>query len=342
MTTAYATDARFAEHDFPRHPEHAGRIRAVWRALDDLRNQLLPVGAAAASDEQLLAVHTANHLKRLVAVSQQKKAVLLDADTYALPVSLDIARLAAGGVINAIDAALGGKADNGLAVVRPPGHHATAARQMGFCLFNSVAVGARHAQRQHKLKRVLILDYDVHHGNGTQDIFYDDNSVMFISIHQSPCFPGTGSADEIGRRAGEGFTLNAPLAAGHGDASYQAIFEEIVGPAVAGFCPELMLVSVGFDAHWADPLAQMRLSLAGCDWLARESIKMARAHCGGKIVFVMEGGYDLDALAHGWRNLAGALLGLDEFSDPYGKPADAAPVSQVRPLINRLRHIHQL
>ena len=344
MTTAYATDARFTEHDFARHPEHAGRIEAVWRELAaaGLRDQLLTVGARAASDEQLLRAHSASHLKRLEVISRQDKAVLIDQDTYALPDSFGIARLAAGAVIQAVDAALAGRADNGLAVVRPPGHHATRERQMGFCLLNNAAVGARYAQTRHKLKRTLILDYDVHHGNGTQDIFYAESSVMFISLHQSPHYPGTGAASEIGRGAGEGFTLNAPLAAGHGDRAYRTLFDEVVWPAVERFRPELMLVSAGFDAHWADPLAQMQLSLGGYDDLARESVKMAQACCDGRIVFVMEGGYDLSALAHGWRNIAAALLGREGFSDPYGPPAQTASAAAVRPLINRLRHLHGL
>lgn len=344
MTTAYATDARFTEHNLRWHPEHAGRIKAVWRALDaaGLTERLSSVEATPASDQQALAVHSANHLNRLTAISQQSKTVLIDQDTYALPLSLDIARLAAGGLMNVIDAVAAAKADNGLAVIRPPGHHATADRQMGFCLLNSIAIGARHAQRQHKLKKILILDYDVHHGNGTQDIFGADPSVMFISIHQSPHYPGTGKSDEIGQLDGRGFTLNAPVAAGHGDQSYQALFEELVWPAAERFHPELMLVSAGFDAHWADPLGQMQLSLRGYDYMARESIKMAQTLCGGKIAFAMEGGYDLKALAHGWRNIASALLGADELSDPYGPPTSSASVDQIRPLIKKLRRLHGL
>ncbi len=344
MTTAYVTDTRFSEHNFPRHPEHAGRIQAVWQELDasGLTSQLLSVAAAPASDRQLLAVHSRAHLNRLVAISQQERMVLIDQDTYALPSSLSIARLAAGGVIQAIDALITAKADNGLAVIRPPGHHATLDRQMGFCLLNNIAIGARHAQIQHKLERVLILDYDVHHGNGTQDIFYADPSVMFISIHQSPHYPGTGKLNETGQGDGHGLTLNVPVGAGHGDLSYQALFEDIVWPAVERFHPELMLVSAGFDVHWADPLAQMRLSLGGYDYLARESINMAQAFCEGRIVFVMEGGYDLKALSYGWCNIASALLGADELRDPYGQPAYSAPVDEIRPLIKKLRRIHRL
>ena len=344
MTTAYVTDARFSEHSFPRHPEHAGRIQAVWKAFNaaGLKERLLPVDATPASDKQMLAVHSTDHLNQLAAISQQEKMVWIDQNTYALPASLGIARLAAGGVINMIDAVVADKADNGLAIIRPPGHHATVDRQMGFCLLNSIAIGARHAQLQHKLKRILILDYDVHHGNGTQDIFYADSSVMFISIHQSPHYPGTGKPGETGQLDGHGFTLNMPVAAGHGDQSYQALFEDIVWAAVERFQPELMLISAGLDAHWADPLAQMQLSLGGYDCMARESIKMAQTFCDGKIIFVMEGGYDLKALAYGWCNIAYALLGADELADPYGQPAHSAPVNEIRPLIKKLRRIHGL
>ena len=342
MTTAYASDASFTEHDFPRHPEHAGRIKAVWAELasSGLDEQMLRVAALPATDQQIRAVHSAAHLQGLRAISQQPKRVFIDPDTYALPASLGIARRAAGAVIQVIDAIAGGKAVNGMAVVRPPGHHATASHPMGFCLLNSIAIAARHAQKQQQLEKVLILDYDVHHGNGTQDIFYADPSVLFISIHQSPFYPGSGGIDEIGAGAGRGSTLNIPIPGGCGDDAYALLFAELVQPAIAAFEPDLMLVSAGFDAHWADPLAQMQLSLAGYDALARASIQMAQAVCDGRIVFVMEGGYDLPALAHGWRNIAGALLGSDELSDPYGAAPQPRPAGELRPLIRRLRRLH--
>ena len=343
MTTAYLTHKSFTQHDFAQHPEHAGRIEAVWRQFSaaGLTEQLLQLAPSEATDEQILAVHTRDHLSRLMALSQGDRMVRLDPDTYALPVSLEVARLAAGAVTGAVDAVLDGEAENALAVVRPPGHHATPDRAMGFCLLNNIAIAARHALSEHGIKKVLILDYDVHHGNGTQDIFYADPSVMLISIHQSPFYPGSGAISEVGEGEGRGSTLNIPLSAGHGDESYRRLFAEVVTPAAERFDPDLMLISVGMDAHWVDPLASMQLSLGGYDCLARECLKLAERLCDGRIVFVMEGGYDLQALAHGWRNIAGALLGQDEISDPYGEPPSLA-TSRIQPLIEQIRRIHQL
>ena len=344
MTTAYLTHPSFTEHDYPRHPEHAGRIRAVWSALEaaGLTDQLLALSPSSATDQQVLAVHTGEHLQRLVDISQMDRMVLIDQDTYALPCSLDVARLAAGAVIRAVDAVCAGDADNAMAIIRPPGHHATPDRQMGFCLLNNVAIGARHALNRHRLNRVMILDYDVHHGNGTQDIFYSDPAVMFLSIHQSPYYPGTGSLDEVGAAEGRGTTLNIPVPAGHSDQSYRLMFEQVVIPATERFRPDLLLISVGFDAHWVDPLAGMRLSLSGYDWLARECLKLAEHVSAGKTVFVMEGGYDLKALSHGWCNIAGALLSLDDISDPYGAAAADSSAGDIQPLLDRVRAIHRV
>ncbi|MCY3917788.1 MAG: histone deacetylase [Chloroflexi bacterium] len=342
MTTAYLTDDSFTQHNHPQHPEHAGRIEAVWQALGaaGLSDQLRQIRPTPASDEQILAVHTREHLERLVAVSQGDRLVRLDPDTYALPASYDAARLAAGAVIGAVDAVLSTQADNALAIVRPPGHHATTDRQMGFCLLNNIAIAARQAQSRHGFDKVLILDYDVHHGNGTNDIFYADPSVLFISLHQYPHYPGSGALNEVGEDEGRGATINIPLPAGHGDASYRELFTEIVVPAIERFQPDLMLISAGFDAHFADPLASMQLTLAGYDYLARECIKQAERLCEGRIVFVMEGGYHLTALAHGWSNIARALLDKDEISDPYGSPQSGIN-SDIQSLIGQLRQIHR-
>ena len=344
MTTAYITHAKFTEHDFPRHPEHAGRIQAVWQAMESagLYEQMLALRPEPASDEEILAVHSKQHLQRLVQSSQLDHMVMIDADTYALPCSLEVSRLAAGAMIKAIDAVCAGAADNALAVLRPPGHHATVERQMGFCLLNNVAIGARHAQARHRLKRIMIIDYDVHHGNGSQDIFYSDPEVLFLSIHQSPFYPGTGGLDEVGAARGAGATINLPVPAGHGDQAYRLMFKQVLKPVAERFQPELMLVSVGFDAHWVDPLAGMRLSLAGYDWLARQCLGLAQEVCDGKIIFLMEGGYDLKALAHGWANIARALIGGIALSDPYGNPDSVADPRQIEKLIRRAREIHGL
>jgi len=344
MITAYVTDKSYPTHTLKNHPEHAGRIESVWAELESagLTNRLSCLRPKPVSDEQILSVHTQEHLDPLKWIAKQDKTVLIDQDTYALPSSFQTAKLSAGGVTRAIDEVLSGKVDNAMAAVRPPGHHATPSRSMGFCLINNVAVGARHAQTAHNAKKVLILDYDVHHGNGTQDIFYTDDTVMFISIHQSPFYPGTGHVGETGRLQGHQFNLNVPIAGGYGDSAYQLIFDEIIWNAVEKFDPDLMLISVGFDAHWVDPLAQMRLSLAGYDHLARECIKMANKVCNGKIVFVMEGGYDLKALGHGWRNIAHALLGDDELSDPYGGAPYATDADDLKADIHQIRLLHGL
>lgn len=342
MITAYVTHKRYPEHTFAGHPEHAGRIESVWQQLESsgLTNRLSNLRPNPATAEQILSVHTQDHLTQLKLVSQQDEIVFIDPDTYALPASFDIARLSAGGVIRAIDEVMLGKVDNAMAAVRPPGHHAVPSRQMGFCLINNIAVGARHAQKAHGAKKVLILDYDVHHGNGTQDIFYQDNTVMFISIHQSPFYPGTGHIGETGTLDGHGYNLNIPISGGYGDEAYKSIFDDIIWGAVEKFDPDLMLISVGFDAHWVDPLAQMKLSLTGYDYLARECIKMANKVCKGKIVFVMEGGYDLKALGHGWRNIAYALLDEDELSDPYSDAPSSFGAKDIQSDIRQIRLLH--
>ncbi len=345
MTTVYTTHPRYPEHDLPGHPEHAGRIHAVWRQLEEagLTERMRTLEVQPAEKDLLLSVHTAQYLDILAWIQEtQHHTVHLDADTYASPTSYEIARLAAGGVVGAVNEVLSGRANNGLAVVRPPGHHAMPNHGMGFCLLGNIAIGARYAQRAHHVKRVMIVDYDVHHGNGTEAMFYDDHTVLFISTHQSPFYPGTGAISDIGEGRGRGYTINIPLGAGNGDASYAQLYEHVVWPAARRFQPEFILVSAGFDAHWTDPLAQMRLSLTGYAHLTRELLKIADELCGSKIVFVMEGGYHLDALSHGVRNIAHALLGDQEISDPLGSPRDQRKEPDVESLIEQLRTIHNL
>jgi len=344
MTTAYVTHPRYVEHrmeDYP-HPEHPGRIQTVWDRLAEanLIDRLLAIQPQPIDPERIAAIHSQQHLELLQRIARQSSPVLIDADTYARPESYDIARLAAGGVVEAVDAVLRGQAQNGLAAVRPPGHHATPLRPMGFCLLGNIAIAARYAQTQHQVKHILIVDYDVHHGNGTQDIFYNDNTVLFISTHQHPYYPGTGALQETGEGQGTGFTINIPLPAGHGNGSYAAIFEQVVWAAARRFQPELILVSAGFDAHWKDPLARMQLSLSGYDHLTRELIRMADELCDGRIVFVMEGGYDLGVIGHGMRNIAHALLGDVEISDPFGSSEGTEIDAQ--PLIDQIKAIHGL
>jgi acetoin utilization deacetylase AcuC-like enzyme len=342
MSTALVTDSRYAVHTLDGHPEHAGRLVAVQRALDDesFPGRLVRLAPQSADDESLLAVHTPQYLALLEKTSELDAPASLGADTYVVPQSYEVARLAAGGVLRAVDAVMCGEADNALAAIRPPGHHATPSMGMGFCLLNNIAIAARYAQRVHHITRVLVVDYDVHHGNGTQETFYADPAVLYISTHQFPLYPGTGSVHETGAMDGAGYTLNIPLSPGVGDAGYARVFEEIVIPAARRFAPQLILVSVGFDAHWNDPLANMRLSLTGYDRLARVLVTSARELCEGRIVFVMEGGYNLDVLGNGWANIRRALSGDSAVVDPLGPSHSREP--SVNQLIEKIKQIHKL
>ncbi len=342
MGVAFATDPRFAAHTMQGHPENAARLEAVTQQLrqDGLWERLLHVPVEPAPDAAITAVHTPQHLARLARTAQLRGLAMWGADTYVTPASYEAAKLAAGAVMRVVDAVLGGEARSGIAAVRPPGHHATPHEAMGFCLLNNVAIGARHAQRAHGLERVAIVDCDVHHGNGTQDVFYSDPSVLYISTHQSPLYPGTGAVDEIGRGRGRGYTANIPLPPGVGNAGYRRAFDEVVVPLVRRFAPQLVLVSLGFDAHWSDPLANMRLSLEGYDALVRALIASAEALCEGRIVFVMEGGYNVQALAHGWANVGRALFGDDVRTDPLGAATEDA--GEVEQLLERVKRVHKL
>jgi acetoin utilization deacetylase AcuC-like enzyme len=340
--TAYITHPAYRQHTLQGHPEHAGRIEAIWTVLEEsgVLREMVPLVPDPASVEALQLVHSARHVERVQQVCSRGGG-WLDADTYALPVSYDVALLSVGGAIAAVDTVLAGRAHNALAVLRPPGHHATPNGAMGFCLFSNVAIAARHAQAAYKaVSRIMVVDFDVHHGNGTQAAFYDDPSVLYVSTHQYPFYPGTGAAGDIGEGAGRGTTVNMPLRAGTGNQGYRLLYEQVLWPVARRFKPDLILVSAGFDAHWADPLAMILLDLDGYVYLTRELIAMAHELCQGRIVFVLEGGYDLDVVSHGVLNVAYALLGKDETIDPVGK-ADM-PSLGTEDLVQLLAQIHSL
>jgi acetoin utilization deacetylase AcuC-like enzyme len=344
LTTAYITHPHFVQHTIDGHPEFAGRVQAIWRELDaaGLSTRMQSLVAQPITTDLLLNVHSRHYLDTLQWITESHRGmVMLEPSTYFGPDSLETARLAAGGVVQAVDEVLSGRADNTLAVVRPPGHHAVQDQAMGFCIFGNVALATKFAQQTHHLERILIVDFDVHHGNGTQDMLYDDPKTLFISTHQYPFYPGTGALHDTGTGSGKGCTINIPLQAGHGDRSYAAIFQDIIWPAAERYKPQFILVSAGFDAHWDDPLANMRLSLTGYAHLTHELMRMADTYCDGKIAFVLEGGYNLQALAHGVRNTAHALLGDNDISDPLG-PAPGWPEPSINSLIAEVRRIHAL
>lgn len=342
MSIGYVTDTRFDGHTLDGHPENASRLQAVQRCLkgSHLIERLVQIEAQPADDADLLAVHTPDYLALLEKTTRGSGVMMFGLDTYLLPESYFLARLAAGGVIQAVDAVMKRKVKRALAAIRPPGHHATPSEGMGFCLLNNVAIAARYTQRIYGAERILIVDYDVHHGNGTQDVFYRDPNVLYISTHQSPLYPGTGMIRETGADQGAGYNLNIPLMAGVGDKGYTAVFDQIVLPASARFKPDIVFASVGFDAHWADPLASMQLSLAGYDQLARGLIKLADTFCEGRIVFVLEGGYNLEALSQGWANVARALLGNDPLADALGAGSNYEPA--VEQLVSSVKQLHKL
>jgi len=342
MTTAFFTDTRFALHTQAGHPEHAGRLSAVIELFktENVWESLHHISATPATNAQILAVHTQEYLDLLASTAAMPRGGNFGLDTYIVPQSYELARLAAGGVAGVVDAVMDGTAQNGIAAVRPPGHHATPSMGMGFCLLGNVAIAARHAIATHRIQRVAIVDYDVHHGNGTQDCLYQHPDVLFVSSHQSPLYPGTGMITEIGAGAGKGFTANIPLPPRTGDTGFKQVYAGFVATLLRRFAPQLILVSAGFDAHWVDPLANLGLSLAGYDFLARQMMALADELCAGRIVFVMEGGYDLQALSHGWLNIARALLGAEGISDPLGASPYDVPLDAT--FLARLHQLHAL
>jgi acetoin utilization deacetylase AcuC-like enzyme len=305
----------------------AGAVPASLRRLE----------VQPAPREALARVHEAAYLD-LLAATAERPPHHLDADTYVGPGSWHAARRAAGGALAAVDALLDGRAEATLALGRPPGHHATAGTAMGFCLLNHVAVAARHAQAR-GLARVLVVDFDVHHGNGTQDIFYQDGSVLYVSTHQWGIYPGTGAEQETGAGPGAGLTLNVPLPALAGDAALGRAMAELVRPLADRFRPDLVLASAGFDAHFRDPLAMLQATGPGYHALATALLEIAEAWAGGRLAFVLEGGYDLPALANGVLNVVRALAG--EGPDGSLGPAPL-PEPALGPVIERLRARHGL
>lgn len=307
MPTLLVTHPDCARHEPPeRHPEQPGRLTAILDALgqDEFRS-LRRARAPRADRLQLRLAHPESHIAAIEAAMPAQGYAFIDGDTVASPGTWEAALRAAGAGILAVDEVVAGRARNAFCAVRPPGHHAEAARAMGFCFFNNAAIAARHAQAVHGLDRVAVVDFDVHHGNGTQDIFAPHAELFYASTHQHPLYPGTGAPDE---RGAAGNILNLPLPPGAGSAEFRAAYQDAILPALEGFGPELVIVSAGFDGHARDPLAEMRLTDEDFGWVTGRLCDLAARHCEGRLVSLLEGGYDLEALASAARAHVAALM----------------------------------
>lgn len=299
--TGWVYHPRFLDHDTGlHHPERPERLKSILRGLElsGTLPLLTPLAFEAASDAVLGLNHSADYIGRVQHTCAAMKNYIDSPDSAICPESEEIARLAVGGVLAACDAVVRGEVDNAFCAVRPPGHHARRDRSAGFCLYNNIAIAARHLLVQADVERVAILDWDVHHGDGTQDSFEQDAAVLFISMHEDPrhCYPGSGYANEVGRGPGAGFTLNIPVPSGAGDEVYHRAFAETIAPRLRAFRPSFLLVSNGLDAHADDPLAGVRLSDECFAWMAAQAVSLADELCSGRLVMVLEGGYDLGVL----------------------------------------------
>src|SRR5499427_1319611 len=336
--SAVVVDKDYLKHDPGKfHPERPERIRVLLDLADELDNQkfhILPPKSATRTDVELC--HSPDYINFLESTSKTHRYAL-DGDTITSRDSFAVGLLAVGGFLRLLDSIAAGESQNGFALVRPPGHHALSDRAMGFCLFNTIAIGAAHLKQAYGAKKILIMDWDVHHGNGTQEAFYEDPSVLFISTHQYPYYPGTGAANEVGAGAGEGYTINIPLPAGCADREYMEVFQHVVVPAAEKFQPEWILVSAGFDPHRRDPLGGMNVTEDGFGGMASALLSVAARLSKEQNGLPLEGGYDLAGL----RNSVTAVL--DAIEEGKSPQYSSLPVSESRiaPLIRRILQVHE-
>jgi len=333
LKTALIADRRYTQHFAGRaHPERAARIEVMNAMAERLKRPDLSLYRPR---EATLAELSLCHGRDYITMVERTAALDrydFDPDTHTSRETFATAKLAVGGVLTAVEAVLGGAADNAFAIVRPPGHHALPERAMGFCFFNNVAIAARRLIKQQGLRRVMIVDWDLHHGNGSQEIFYESPEVLYVSLHQFPHYPGTGSMQEIGHAAGKGFTVNIPMPATFGDAEYLRAFDELVMPVGRIFKPEFILTSAGFDCHARDPLGAMMVTEDGFAAMARRVKRLAAECCGGKMVAALEGGYDLEALDASGRAV---IEEFGRYADEHIAPATGG--DRVMPIVDRIK-----
>jgi acetoin utilization deacetylase AcuC-like enzyme len=340
--TGVVWDNAFLEHVTDEgHPEHPRRLLGLYRQFQhvDVKSRFVEIQPVVATDEEVLLVHSPSYLDRVKATASEE-ASSLSADTFTCRRSYFVSSLSAGGTIEACRKVVNGELPNAIVVSRPPGHHAERYRAMGFCIFNNVAIAAKAAQETMGLSRVIIVDWDLHHGNGTQHTFERDPSVFFFSSHQFPHYPGTGSFTEIGLGPGEGTTMNVPMVKGCGDSEFIALYQRLLSPVFMVFRPELVLVSAGVDIHVDDPLGGMKVTSKGFAGLTKLLLDLATVHCGGRVVFCLEGGYNGDALADS------VLAMIDALNGHSGIDIDAlagrADPGKLNPMIERCLHTHRM
>ncbi len=334
--TGIVRDERYLEHDTGAyHVENPERLVHISQALDELHGLFVEIPPREATRQEITAVHDPGYVDR-IASTAGGPLHRLDPDTVTSPRTYETSLLAAGGLLTAIDAVMG-DLDNAFALVRPPGHHAERARAMGFCIFNNVAIGTQYARSRYGLERVLIVDWDLHHGNGTQKAFYTDPYVLYFSTHQYPYYPGTGHYTEIGEDEGRGYTVNVPLSSGHGDADYANIFNHILRPIALAYRPQLILVSAGFDIHYRDPLGGMTVTEEGFARLTTIIMDIAQEVCDGRVVIALEGGYNLEGLALSVKEVVKTMAGETSVDRGIWKEREGKGYPRIRAVIETVR-----
>jgi acetoin utilization deacetylase AcuC-like enzyme len=342
LKTGIVRDDRYLRHETSHfHPESPKRLESIYDMLDapDMEGNFVEVEPRFAERGEIELIHRHSYIE-MVARTAGKNHVYLDADTETSPESYEIAKLAVGGYLNVVDRVMTGEIGNAFAFVRPPGHHAEADRAAGFCIFNNIAIGAMHAIKNRGAKRVLIVDWDLHHGNGTQHSFYEDPRVLYFSTHQSPFYPGTGGISEIGKGEGKGFTINVPLRRGPGNAEYLRIFRKILLPVALEYSPDVVMLSAGFDIYYEDPLGGMKVTPEGFGCLTRVLMDIADACCGGKFAVTLEGGYNISGQTRSakvvLKEMAGYTRLEEEDLNRLEKEADPSIDGIIRNVINEI------